>query len=62
VVAYFPSLKQSFFAIGAAMRKDGQALLKTKDMSHKAGESWIGFLSNDVEDAGDSVYCGRVAL
>ena len=62
VVAYLPALKQSFFTIGAAMRKDGQAWLKIKNMSHETAETWIGFLSNDEEDAADSVYCGRVDL
>jgi len=62
VVAYFPALKQSFFTIGAATREDGKALLKIKNMRNETAETWIGFLSNDEEDAGDSVYCGRVDL
>jgi hypothetical protein len=62
LVAHFPALKTAFFTIGAAMRKDGEALLKTTNERREMAETWIGFLSNDEEDAGDSVYCGRVDL
>jgi hypothetical protein len=62
LVAYFPALKTVFFTIGAAMRKDGEALLKTANEHREIAETWIGFLSNDEEDAGDSLYCGRVDL
>jgi hypothetical protein len=62
LVAYFPDVKKAVFSIGAAMRKDGQALLKTTNERREIAETWIGFLSNDEEDAADSVYCGRVDL
>ena len=62
LVAYFPDVKKAAFIIGAAIRKDGEALLKTTQDRGKMAETWIGFLSNDEQDAGDSIYCGRVDL
>jgi hypothetical protein len=62
LVAYFPDVKKAFFTIGAAMRKDGEALLKTTQERGKMAETWMGFLSNDEADAADSVYCGRLDL
>ena len=62
LVDYFPDVKKAVFIIGAAIRKDGEALLKTTQDRGKIAETWIGFLSNDEADAADSVYCGRVDL
>jgi hypothetical protein len=62
LVAYFPDVKKAFFTIGAAMRKDGEASLETTQDRGKIAETWMGFLSNGEEDAGDSVYCGRLDL
>ena len=62
LVAYFTDVKKAVFTIGAAMRKDGEALLETTLDRGKIAETWMGFLSNDEEDAGDSVYCGRADL
>jgi len=62
LVAYFPDVKKAFFTIGAAIRKDGEALLETTQDRGKIAETWIGFLSNDEADAADSVYCGKVDL
>jgi hypothetical protein len=62
LVAYFTDVKKAVFTIGAAIRKDGEAFLKTTQDRGKIAETWIGFLSNDEEDAADSVYCGRVDL
>jgi hypothetical protein len=62
LVAYFPATKMAFFTIGAAIRKDGQAILGTHNMQGQIAETWIGFLSNDEEDAADSAYCGKVDL
>jgi hypothetical protein len=62
LVAWFPETKRAIFTIGAAMRKDGQALLETSNMQSATAKTWIGFLSNDEEDAGDSVYTGTVEL
>jgi hypothetical protein len=60
VVAYFPSEKKALFDTGIALRKDGQAILKTQQMQGLAAETWIGFLSHDEKDASDSVYSGQV--
>jgi hypothetical protein len=62
VVAYFAETKSAFFTIGSARRKDCQAELETQNMQGQTAETWIGFLSNDEEDAGDSTYSGKVDL
>lgn len=62
VVAYFPETMKAVFKIGIATRKDGQALLHLENISGVAAETWIGFLSEDEKDAGDSVYGGRVTI
>jgi len=62
LVAYFPESKRAVFTIGAGIREDGQALLKTSGMEGETAETWMGFLSNDEADAGDSTYCGSVDL
>lgn len=62
LVAYFPLTKTSIFTIGTALRKDGQAVLETSNMSGEIAETFMGFLSNDEKDAGDSVWSGRVEL
>lgn len=60
--AFFQATKTALFTIGAALRKDGQAVLEIPKMSGEIAETWIGFLSNDEKDAGDSAYSGRVDL
>ena len=62
VVAFFPETMKAVFKIGIANRKDGQALLHLDDISGVTAETWIGFLSEDEKDAGDSVYAGRVGF
>lgn len=62
VVAYFPAIMKAVFKIGIAARKDEQALLQLEDFSDDSAETWIGFLSEDEKDAGDSVYAGKVSL
>ena len=62
VVAFFPDTMKADFQIGNALRKEGQAVLKIKDVSGPVAETWIGFLSEDERDAGDSVYGGRVSF
>ena len=62
VVAFFPATKTAFFTIGAAMRKDGQAILEIPNMIGEPAETWIGFLSHDEKDAADSAYCGKVIV
>jgi len=62
LVAYFPSQHEAIFSIGSALRKDGQALLENRNMKGETAETWIGFLSNNEEDAANSVYAGKVVL
>ena len=62
VVAYFPAIMKVAFQIGNALRKDGQAVLHIENISGQLTETWIGFLSHDERDAGDSVYAGKVMI
>lgn len=62
LVAYFPGNKTAFFTIGAAMRKEGKAVLEIPNTAGKTAETWIGFLSIDKKDASGSVYSGKVAI
>ena len=57
---YFPGDNTALFSIGAAVRKDGQALMGMPNVNGKTAETWIGFLSNDEEDAANSTYSGKV--
>ena len=60
LVVYFPGNNTALFSFGAAMRKDGQAQMEMPNMNGKTAETWIGFLSNDEEDAANSTYSGKV--
>jgi hypothetical protein len=62
LVAYFPATKSALFRIGAAVRKDGQAILEAYSMQGETAQTWIGFISSDEKDAADSVYCGKVMI
>lgn len=62
LVAYFPALQQIIYSLHAGTRADCIAILDTHTMQGYAAENWIGFLSNDEEDAADSVYTGNVVL
>lgn len=62
LVAYFPADKTAIFTIGAATRKDCQAMLPIVRKQNQQAETWIGFLSDEEKDAADSVYCGKVLL
>lgn len=62
LVAYFPNVNQAVFSIGDAERADCGASLETHTMQGYTAETWIGFLSNDENDAANSVYAGKIAL
>lgn len=62
LVAYFPTIMKTVFQIGNAVRKNGQAILSIENTPGLFAETWIGFLSHDEKDAGDSVYAGRVSF
>lgn len=62
LAAYFPQIKTALFTIGAAIRKEGKAMLETKSMARETAETWIGFLSHDEKDAADSAYCGKLLI
>ncbi len=62
LVAYFPATNEVVFSFGAGTRESGNAVLETANKKGEVAETWMGFLSNDEEDASCSVYTGRVIL
>ena len=62
LVAFFPEINEAVFSIGDGERAHGRAILDTRNFKGLLAETWIGFLSNDEKDAGDSVYAGRVDI
>jgi len=62
LVVYFPATKSALFSIGAAVRKDGQAILEAPNIQGETAETWIGFLSADEKDAANSVYSGGISF
>lgn len=62
LVTYFPSTKQIVYTLHAATRAGCEALLPFNKYRGKTAETWIGFVSHDGRDAGDSAYAGRVQL
>jgi hypothetical protein len=62
LVAYAPDLQQAIFTLHGGFRKDKKAVLNVTALKGHAVETWIGFLSKDGEDAGDSVWVGRVVV
>jgi hypothetical protein len=59
-VAYFPELQQAMYSLSAGSRSDGEAILHKSAMKGFAAETWMGFLSADDKDAGNSVYTGGI--
>ncbi len=62
LVTYFPAINKIVHTLHAATRGSCQAFLQINKMKGYAAETWIGFVSHDERDAGDSVYAGRVNL
>jgi Family of unknown function (DUF6266) len=62
LVAYFPSVQQVIFSLDAGTRDIEHALLETNTLKGHSAETWMGFLTNDENDAADSVYTGGVSL
>jgi len=62
LVAYFPSTNEVIFSFGAGTREAGNAVLETASKKGVIAETWMGFLSNDEEDAACSVYTGNITL
>jgi len=62
LITYFPALKKMIYTLHAATRGKGSALLAMNTMRGYIAETWIGFVSHDEREAGDSVYTGKVIL
>ncbi len=61
VLAYFTELKQVVYSLNAGRRADGNATLVLPPVSGIA-ETGIGFVSQDKNDAANSVYTGRLVI
>lgn len=61
VLAYFTELKQVGYAINVVSRGDGNATLVLPSISGKA-ETETGFVSQDKNDAANSIYTGRLVI
>ncbi len=62
LVAYCEALQQAVFTLNAGYRKDATAILHGAIFTGYAVDTWIGFLSIDERNAGDSVWAGRIEL
>jgi hypothetical protein len=62
LVAYFPSTNEVIFSFDAGTRESGNAVLATPDRQGQLAETWMGFLSNQEDDAACSVYTGSVVV
>jgi len=62
LVAYFSATNEVIFSFAAGTRESGNGVLETANKKGEVAETWMGFLSNDEEDASCSVYTGKVIL
>jgi hypothetical protein len=62
LITYFPALRKMIYTLHAATRGNGSALLAMDSMKGCSAETWIGFVSHDEKEAGNSVYAGQVVL
>lgn len=63
IVVYSPSLKKMEFTLHGGRRADGVAMLDINAAANSFEghqiETWIGFISEDEEEASDSVWTGK---
>ena len=62
LVAYFPAINEVVYSFDAGTRQSGNAVLETANRQGQLAETWMGYLSNDEDDAACSVYTGSVVL
>jgi len=62
LVAYFPATNEVVYSFGAGTRVSGNAVLETVNREGQAAETWMGYLSDDEEDAACSVYTGSLVV
>ena len=62
LVTYFPATKEIVYTLHSATRGSCQAVLHINKIQGFPVDTWVGFVSHDERDAGDSVYAGRVNL
>ncbi|KAA9038172.1 hypothetical protein FW778_15585 [Ginsengibacter hankyongi] len=62
LVAYFPATNEAVYSFDAGTRQSGNAILETPNRQGQLAETWMGYLSNDEDDAACSVYTGSVVL
>jgi hypothetical protein len=62
LIAYFPDLKKMVYMLHPATRGKGRAQVIMTAMKGFVADTWIGFVSHNERQAGDSVYAGKVIL
>jgi Family of unknown function (DUF6266) len=62
LVAYFTGLQQIAYSFDGGTRMEEHSILQTKFRTGQVAETWMGFISNDEDDAANSVYTGRLQL
>jgi len=62
LVAYFPATNEVVYSFDSGTRQSGNAVLETINRQGQLAETWMGYLSNDEDDAACSVYTGSVVL
>ena len=62
IITYFPAIKKMMYTLHTATRVSCRATLQIDNMKGLTAKAWIGFLTEDEQDAGDVVYVGKVDL
>jgi hypothetical protein len=62
LTAWFPALKKMVYMLHTATRGNKSARVQMTAMRGFVADTWIGFVSHDEKEVGDSVYAGRILL
>ncbi|MEP7233415.1 MAG: DUF6266 family protein [Ginsengibacter sp.] len=62
IITYFPATNKMIYTLHTATRVSCRASLRINDMKGHTVKAWIGFLSEDEQEAGDVMYVGKVNL
>jgi hypothetical protein len=62
LVVYCPAMKQCVHSVGDANRAAGSVVVDASDYTGEVVHTYLAFVSNDEEEASDSVYTGSVQL
>ena len=62
LVVYCKNLNQSIFAANKAIRQEASATIDAVNFKGETVQTWLSFLSQDGEEASDSIYTGELTL